>query len=336
MRLGMLVRDDNGGLGNLTYDAFSNLRPDVTVIVQSRPCRGEPRPHLFEEAWTETICVENPITDTQWETIAPKADIWWTAETWYNDNAESIIKKAGAKTVLYAMPELFSGSSADQIWNPTQYLQNRLPLNSKVVPWPTSPPENWFPKTKVSKILHISGGAQYDRNGTEIFLDSLQYVEGECEIILHQPDGKNLTTNLHRRKFAKGIKINHSTDYEKSLNSYMRWADALVLPRRYAGLCLPAFEAFGYGCLVAMPEVDPQAFWPIIGFQAIKERPRLMKGGKIPMWNMEPFVLAKQINVMLEWDVPTVVRLSEEGRTWAEKNSWENLLETWKTAFQNV
>jgi hypothetical protein len=39
---------------------------------------------------------------------------------------------------------------------------------------------------------------------------------------------------------------------------------------------------------------------------------------------------------MLEWDVPTVVRLSEEGRTWAEKNSWENLLETWKTAFQNV
>lgn len=336
MRLGMVVRDDNGGLGNLTYEAFSNLRPQVTVVVKSRPCRGEPHPHLFEEAWTETICVDNPITDEQWERIASRADVWWTAETWYNDNAESIIRKAGSKSVLYAMPELYSGSSADQVWNPTQYLQSRLPINSRVVQWPTSPPSNWFPKTKVSKILHVSGGAQYDRNGTEIFLNALGEVEGTCDVLLHQPDEKNVTKDLHRRRLGKNVAISHTTDYQKSLSAFMRWADMVVLPRRYAGLCLPAFEAFGFGCLVLMPAVDPQSFWPIVGVDAIRERPRLMKGGKIPMWNVDPSALAKRIDAALDWDVTRVVRASEDGRKWAEQNSWQRLLPEWMTAFEDV
>ena len=91
----MVVRDDNGGLGNLTLEAWKHLRPDVTLVVQSRPCRGEPHPETFEEAWTQVVYADNPVPSSTWEKLSGMADVWWTAETWYNDFAESILKSAG-------------------------------------------------------------------------------------------------------------------------------------------------------------------------------------------------------------------------------------------------
>jgi hypothetical protein len=336
MKLGIVVRDDNGGLGNLTYDAFRNLKPATTVVVQSRPCRGEPRPIVFEEAWTSTFLVSNPISDDIWEFLAPQADVWWTAETWYNNHAEKIIEDAGKKSVLYAMPELFSGSTATQVWNPTDYLQSRMPKGSKVVHWPTDPPIKWNARTSIKRVLHISGGAQYDRNGTELFLQALQHVSSSLEVMVHQPDESNQTNDLLHRKMPSNIKMRQNTEYMDSMKVLFQWADLVVLPRRYAGLCLPAFEAFGHGCLVMMPEVDPQAAWPIIGVPAFRERPRLMKGGKIPMWGVEPQMLASRIDAIAGSTIHPIVRASEEGRAWAETRSWERLLPVWETGLQSV
>ena len=53
------------------------------------------------------------------------ADVWWSAETWYSDRAERIMGEAGCRSVLLAMPELFAGSAADEVWNPTDYLTDR-------------------------------------------------------------------------------------------------------------------------------------------------------------------------------------------------------------------
>jgi hypothetical protein len=336
MKLGIVVRDDNGGLGNLTYDVFRHLKPAVTVVVQSRPCRGTPRPIVFEEAWTSTISIGNPISDDVWEFLAPRADVWWTAETWYNNKAEQIIAQAGKKSVLYAMPELFSGSTATKVWNPTDYLHGRLPKGSEVVPWPTDPAPKAKIRTSVKRILHISGGAQYDRNGTALFIEALRNVSSPVEVMFHQPDETNQTVNLLQEKFPSNIKMRQNTEYMDSMKVLFDWADMVVLPRRYAGLCLPAFEAFGHGCLVMMPEVDPQAGWPIIGVPAIKERPRLMKGGKVPMWTVDPKILARRIESVIDAPIQPIVRASEEGRAWAETRSWERLLPVWKTAFDNV
>lgn len=330
----MVVRDDNGGLGNLTLEAWKHLRPDVTLVVQSRPCRGEPHPAIFEEAWTKVVYAGNPVQSFTWEALSEMADVWWTAETWYNDSAEQILKQAGCKTVLYAMPELFAGSQADEVWNPTPYLVERTRLDD-VVPWPTSPPPSWGVRTKVQRILHISGGAQYDRNGTETFLQALKLINNPCEVVLHQPDETNRVSLQQLSKLPSFVSVQQNAEYAPSLSSLYKWCDLLVLPRKYAGLCLPAFEAFGHGALVMMPDVDPQVHWPIVGFEAKRTRPKLMKGGKIPMWDINPATLALKTDQLLEAEVHPVVRASERGRAWAESNSWANRKGEWLWRLQN-
>ena len=329
MTLGMVVRDDNGGLGNLTYEAFLHLKPEVTLVVQTRPCRGKPHPQAFEEAWTKTFTTTNPVDDKTWEFFARQADTWWTAETWYNDNAEQIIRAADRKSVLYAMPELFSGSQADEVWNPTPYLSSRNRLDD-VMPWPTSPPGIWGLKTKVRRLLHISGGAQYDRNGTETFLAALKLLETPCEVMLHQPDQLYRASPAALADIPEHVVVRQTRDYVESMNTLYRWADMLVLPRRYAGLCLPAFEALGHGCLVMMPEADPQVWWPVLTVPAQKKRPARMKGGRVPMVEIEPSVLAQKIDLAMEASVPNVVRQSERGRKWCEEQAWENQIDKWK------
>jgi glycosyltransferase involved in cell wall biosynthesis len=330
MRLGMVVRDDNGGLGNLTHDAWRRLRPDVTVIVQVRPCRGEPHPGRFEEAWTKTVTMPNPMTRRDWRKVADLADVWWSAETWYCPEAEATIREAGSRSVLYAMPELFAGSDADAIWNPTDYLMGAMPDRTRVVPMPCAPPDRWDPRTRVRRVLHLSGGAQYDRNGTGLLLEALRRVREPCEVLLHQPDTLHWSSARELRGLPSHVEVRVTRDYVTGMSSLYRWADLLLLPRRYAGLCLPAFEAFGHGLPVMMPNVEPQSGWPIVPVDAVRERPARMRGGKVPMWSVDPVVLARRLDGVLSADVTWVVRESERVRAWAEAHSWERLLPVWQ------
>jgi len=133
MTLGMVVRDDQGGLGNLTYRAWKELRPEVTLVVQWRPCRGIPDPEKFRADWTETILTDRPIENRRWRDMATRAETWWTAEMWYSQQAERILAEEGCRSILYAMPELYKGSQAEEVWNPTEFLTDR-PRLDEVVP----------------------------------------------------------------------------------------------------------------------------------------------------------------------------------------------------------
>ena len=336
MSLGMVVRDDNGGLGNLTLEAWRHLRPDVTVIVQARPCRGEPHPGVFEEAWTETVTMPNPMTRRDWRKVAGMADVWWSAETWYCDEAEATIREAGGRSVLYVMPELFGGSQADVLWNPTPYLHERLPEGSRIVDWPLSPPARWEARTGVRRVLHLSGGASHDRNGTELFVEALRRVREPCEVLLHQPDALHRVHPRVLQSLPSNVEVRQTRDYATSMAALYKWADLLVLPRRYAGLCLPALEAFGHGTLVMMPAVDPQVWWPIVPVEATAERPVRMRGGRIPMWSVGPTLLARRIEDVLGWSPDKVQAQSERGREYAVTRSWERLLPTWRDELERA
>jgi glycosyltransferase involved in cell wall biosynthesis len=330
VKLGMVVRDDQGGLGNLTREAWSRLKPQVTCVVQARPCRGEPNPEYFQRDWTRTFNVSNPIENQQWRVMASEADVWWTAETWYCPQAERILANAGRKTVLYAMPELFGMSHADEVWNPTNYLTDRNRLGD-VVEWPVTLPGSWKCRTSVRRVLHVSGGAQYDRNGTETFLEALRLVTRPCEVVLHQPDLANRTSNTVLKSLKGGpFTLRVNPDYVRNLKSLLDWADVLVLPRRYAGLCLPAYEAFASGCLVVMPDVAPQDGWPIVPVPAYRDGWGAMKGGRVPMWETDVEALAGTIDMLLGAETPAVVGASRKGREWAEAMSWENRISEWK------
>jgi glycosyltransferase involved in cell wall biosynthesis len=278
----------------------------------------------------------NPMSRRDWRRVAAEADVWWTAETWYCAEAEQVIREAGAQSVLYAMPELFSGSEADAIWNPTDYLMDKMPERTEVVQMPIRLTDRWEPRTKVRRILHISGGAQYDRNGTTLLLDALRKVREPCEVLFHQPDTLHWLSNKDLRGLPKEVQVRVTRDYVDGMGSLYKWADLLVLPRRYAGLCLPAFEAFSHGLPVMMPDTDPQSSWPIIPVDAVNERPARMKGGRVPMVSTDPVNLARRLESVLTADVHWVVRESERVRSWAEAHTWQQLGPIWRQQFDRL
>lgn len=325
----MLVRDDQGGLGNLTYRAWCELRPEVTVVVQWRPCRGVPDPERFRAPWTETVLTDRPIPDGSYREWAGMADVWWTAESWYSDNAEAILRDAGCRTVLYAMPELFGGSQADEVWNPTTYLAERRRLGD-VMPWPLSPPERWLERHQFRRILHVSGGATGDRNGTQAFVAALGKMTAEVEVGLHQPEPRHRVDPKVLRRLPRNVTVRQTVKYVPDLAAALEWADLLVLPRRYAGLCLPALEAFERGCPVLMTDVHPQAEWPILRVPAVRAGDIKLRGGRVPLWDVDPTTLAGVLDNLAGWGESRVVAQSRKVRWWAEARSWEQRRDEWE------
>ena len=330
MTFGILVRDDRGGLGNLTVEAWSNLKPDLTVVVQSRPCRGEPRPDVFTADWTTTVHVPNPIPDQWWITNAGAVDVWWTAETWYSNIAEQAIRDAGSRSVLYVMPELFRSSNADDLWNPTGYLTQSLPARTQTVEWPTTLPDTWHLRSEIRRVVHVSSGARGDRNGTGEFVEALRLVESDLEVVVHHPDRLPRLPRRWTERVGSGVSVTVQDAYVDDLTGLYRWADLLVMPRHYAGLSLPVLEAAATGCVVLMSDTEPQTGWPVVLCPSVPGDPEFPVGHPTPTVRCVPPVLAAMIDSLAGLDSLSVARLSERSRVWSEGRSWQVLGSVWR------
>jgi hypothetical protein len=334
VKLGMVVRDDSGGLGNLTWQAWRSLAPDVTVVVEQRPSRGIARPERFDRGTVHRV--GNPVPGRFWSRVAREADVWWTAETWYCPDAETRLRAAGCRTAMYVMPEYFVASDADALWNPTPWLHDRLPARAVVMPCPMDPPGDWEPRTGVRRLLHVTSSAAHDRNGTVSLLAALPYLRAaEVEVLVHQPDTPGLV-DPSRLAVPSGVTVRTSNEPVDDLADLYRWADMLVLPRRYAGLCLPAQEAMGHGCLVAMPNVEPQMRWPIVALPATAESARRFRSFRVPVCSVPPRQLARVLDGWISATAAPVTLASRTGRAWVEENAWSRWAPVWLDSLEGL
>jgi glycosyltransferase involved in cell wall biosynthesis len=121
---------------------------------------------------------------------------------------------------------------------------------------------------------------------------------------------------------ADGVKMMQTDSYFPNLLSAIKWADVLVLPRRYAGLCLPALEAMADGCPVIMTDAPPQNGWPIIGCCYSLGDGIKLAGGWIPTYEAEVGHLAYLLEELSAEPTPVTVHRSEMVRLWSESRSW--------------
>jgi hypothetical protein len=100
------------------------------------------------------------------------------------------------------------------------------------------------------KILHIAGKkAAKDRNGTESILEMIKYSKEDYELVIKSQTPLNLICKDPRIKIEIGDPDNRQDMYTGF--------DAMVLPRRYAGLCLPMNEALMSALPVFMTDISP-------------------------------------------------------------------------------
>ena len=344
--LGLIARCDNGGLGNQTWELARHLQPERVLLMRMPGAAG--RGTEYPERYADFDVTEAfyPLAPADLAAFAGGLfrggrglKTVLTSETWYANEAViavNALRSVGARSALIAMPELYVPAGEDLIIAPTTWHQ---PAGSVHLPHPVALDRfpNWkAPQEQCMDFYHPAAPAMLDRNGAELVLQALPYVEAECGLTVRSDSPPPSSLRLEEVEqgrwmgavFAVTVEwLNgRSTDY---WDQYVVDCDALLLPRRYAGMCLPAQESAALGWPRVMLDLPPQDEWPgSLLVPATVQQKVQMKGGRFPVHTAEVQKLADTMTYLASF--PDVYQeTSSDSRAWAESISWDALLPRW-------
>ena len=194
-------------------------------------------------------------------------DVVISCETFYHLELVDLARERGVKTILQYNYELFGNLAhpewtlpdvllAPSLWNLNTVIKS-FGKKSKVIHLPPPTDHSLFSEAKEinlskdhKRILHIAGKkAAKDRNGTDSIFEMMKYSKEDYEIVIKS---QTKVDNVSRDPRLK-IEIGNPQDRQDMYKGF----DAMVLPRRYAGLCLPMNEALMSGIPVFMTNISP-------------------------------------------------------------------------------
>ncbi len=266
MRLGIIVRSDNTGLGNQTRELVNMLKPNKILLIDSTPFNKNKQHPEWYDNYASVRSLGFPSLQ-QIKLFLNELDVVISCETFYDQNFVKYARRMGVKTILQYNYELFGNFAApslplaDILLSPSEWnidvVKRMFGSKAKVIhlPPPTDPTLfNNVKEINLSKshnrILHIAGKkAAKDRNGTNTVLEMLQFSKADYELVIRSQTEIETKVKDSRLK----IEIGNPDNREDMYSGF----DAMVLPRRYAGLCLPMNEALLSALPVFMTDISP-------------------------------------------------------------------------------
>lgn len=336
MKVGLIARGEDRGLGIQTWEWWRHMRPERTLIVDPGDlARGFPL-HLDRygvhprqpAAGTVVACWDgHEFSD---EAMVRRwldgLDVIYTAETFYDHRLPRWCAEAGVRLVVHVNPEFFRWTAAHlpavRWWLPTSWRADRLPRDAEVVPVPV-PLDRWpepAPRHHgVPTFLHVAGHrAAGDRNGTGLVMAALARTSAKMRVVIATQD-ERLPVVRHGRNVelirATGGTANYWDLYE---------GDVLVMPRRYGGLCLPANEAAAAGLALVMTDTPPNHEWPALPISVSSRQPMGTPGGTVVSATADASHLARLLD-RLASDRELRHHQQHAARAWAEARSWSAL-----------
>lgn len=327
MRIGVLARSDDRGIGIQTWEVARHL-PASPLVVRHPTSEAQGFPSRHAERYPGAPVVEwnehHELPETEVRDWLTTVDVVYSVESLMDRRLAGWAREAGVATVVHANPELWRGDiSPSTIWLPTPWRATDFD-RPQIVPVPAADDrDRWEPHDGPLRILHVVGRrAAHDRNGTSTLLRALRHITQDVEVTVHTQ-----TTAL------PAAPRNPRVTYRRVGAVDDRWSmydgqDVLVLPRRYGGLCLPAQEAMASGLALALPAVSPSGWYRAILLgpvaEPIEARTVTLPGGRFPLADVDPRALARQID-----QLAAEPHLVEEGRAaareWVDQHSWSRL-----------
>lgn len=265
MRIGLIARMDETGVGYQTRDWFEMLNPERLLVVDMSDYNGglKQHPEWYHKAGDKIRFNNGFLGDDAMHWITEGVDLVLSVEIFYNWKLIEVAESKKVRTALQINPEFFEHFRNTRMPYPTLILApspwmltevtNNAKRKSRVeyLPMPINRDIADRPRTRIENILHVAGRRTHgNRNGTDTFMRAMKLFNDRLQITittqqdLGDPNG-----------YGKNVTI---IDNPPSLEHYYQQADVLVLPRRYAGLCLPLAEAICHGIIPVMPHYSPQ------------------------------------------------------------------------------
>lgn len=334
MKIGLIARGENRGIGHVTQEFARHLQPTKVLGVEMAGASPYPNHwHRFSGAEMRLAMLDPhgdingaalPREDLEW--LVDGVDVVYMDETPYDYALFDIARRARTRTVLHINPELLRWVEypdlprPDLFWSKTSWRADEVFAAigpTRLVPVPVARDRlTYVPRDEARTFLHVAGHrAKADRNGTHAVAQAAHYLRGELPIILR---GQSPLA-VSRDYLVEQVDIPNYADL-------YRGADVAVLPRRYGGSSLPMNEAAACGMPVITLDVCPQAEWfpaealiPVNG-----ERAMAMQGGLISVAKFDPLLLASKMQELAR-DRELVGLLSKASDAYAESISWDRM-----------
>lgn len=267
MRIGLIARSDHTGLGNQTRNLAYMLKPSKILVVDSRSFSDGNVQHDSWYSGFNAYKTQGWPTNYEVRSFLRGIDVLVTAETFYNPLFITMAKSLGIKTFSqynfefldnlrdrnYPKPDLFLAPS---YWNVEEMKEYGI-TNVKYLPPPTDPrrfaearQKNFRTNGKV--FLHIAGKrAAHDRNGTDVLLSALQYTKSQFKLVIRAQFDQQFPT------MSNDSRVTYSFENVEDESELYKEFDAMIMPRKYGGLCLPMNEALMSGLPVIMTNTSP-------------------------------------------------------------------------------
>jgi glycosyltransferase involved in cell wall biosynthesis len=267
MTLGIIARSDNTGLGNQTRELVKMLNPDKILLIDSQHFNGnEQHPEWYKD-YNVTTTLSGFPTKQELIEFLRNIDVVLSCETFYRQDFLHYAKRRGIKTILQYNFEFLLNMSvpeaelpdvllAPSLWNIDQ-IEKMVDGRCKVIHLPPPTDSTLFENVRQNnmskdhnRLLHVGGKfAAKDRNGTETVLQMLKYSKANYELVI--------TTQKFPELNLKDSRVTVDNSNPENREELYNGFDAMLLPRRYAGLCLPMNEALISGLPVFMTDISP-------------------------------------------------------------------------------
>jgi hypothetical protein len=307
MRLGIIARSDNTGLGNQTMELVKMLNPDKILLINSQFFNNNKQHPEWYKGYNVIETKKGMPKTSEIIEFLEGLDVVISCETFYHLELVDRAKKQGTKTILQYNYELFGHLAhpewtlpdvllAPSIWN-LDLIMQQFGSKTKVMHLPPPTDQSLFNEAREinlskdhKRILHIAGKkAAKDRNGTDSILEMIKYSKEDYELVIKSQTPLNVICRDPRVKIEIGNPDNRQDMYSGF--------DAMVLPRRYAGLCLPMNEALMSALPVFMTDISPNnAILPKKWVVESKKIDTFRTKSMVDVYDVKPERLAKVID----------------------------------------
>ncbi len=312
MTFGIIARCDNTGLGNQTRDLVRMLNPDRILLVNSAKFNNNKQYPEWYDGYNVTMTNGFP-TKQEVAMFMDGLNSVLTCETFYHPHFINLAQRRKVKTLMQYNYEFLDHLNKPDMPLPTYMISPsywkvdetiaKFGNDTKVVHIP--PPiylddfkparENNMSKDH-KRILHIGGkAASQDRNGTQTVIDMLRHSKADYELVIRSQS----ELNINYKDSRLTVEIGNIDSRSEMYNGF----DAMIMPRRYAGLCLPMNEALVSGLPVFMTDISPNnQILPRDWLVSSSKVSTLMTRVKLDVYEADVRELAKKIDRYINSD----------------------------------
>lgn len=353
MRLGIVARADNRGLGVQTRAFVEHLEPAAVLVVEMGPSLTPFREDF--SCFDRTTCRVAPLLAgtlpaeaIEW--LVRESDVILTAETPYDYDLIVRARSAGVGTVVQGNHEFMRWTTEPDLPRPDLFLAPSTwhvglwPQPTVVLPFPVD--RERFPfrlrTGPALELVHVAGHrARADRAGTRLVLQAMRSVRAPVRLTIRSQDrlgGSGPYSPRDPRRRHVEIVV---ADVEDNRDLYRTAEggepDAAIQPRRYGGQSLPLNEELSLGLPVIALDREPErgelpseALVPARRSAVIPTQ-----GGPVGIWTCDPRMLAVKID-RLATDGEFVERLSRAADQRSDRIAWSRLKPRYLAALGSV